>query len=63
MKFVPLPFDYSRCRPQPGPVANCRACARWADHLEQVWGERTPLDFVDPTGPHCDFTPADTKHR
>jgi hypothetical protein len=59
MKFVPLPFDYFRCRPQPGPAAKCRICARWADHPEQAWGNRTPMESADPNEPRCDFISAD----
>jgi len=63
MKFVPLPFDSFRCRPQPGPAGKCRVCARWADHPEQAWGNRTPLESADPNEPRCDFIPADELNR
>lgn len=33
--MTPLPFDYTRCRPQE-PDDNCRNCRRWADHPQQT---------------------------
>lgn len=31
----PLPFDYTRCKPQ-HPDGKCQNCRRWSDHPDQT---------------------------
>lgn len=33
--MTPLPFDYTRCRPNE-PDDNCQNCRRWWDHPKQT---------------------------
>lgn len=54
-----LPYDYSRCQPSLA-SSQCQGCARYADHEDQTWGERTPIMYIEnDKSSHCQYIPID----